>query len=498
MCLSRPAAKISEKRRVQCFNNLVMLNNASLMYRLENGKSPESLTELIQGRYVDPAKIVCPSGGAYAIDNKHDTCSCSLHNRLKYLTPNTELPVLQVSAQEQQEYERYKHRYEEFWGTVFDPLAMRITVGPRVKMELCVLPFANGSLYQEIKSFTDGKPLPIDTARIAPSAVASLVLVQGRKNIGDMMMMPGVPEALQADPTLTDLGWVGDRIALHVCDGTTILQVDPLRLRALDLPFGVKASVAQQVAVSSLLTAATLPTYVAIDVEDRDKAARLLENLSAKIFLQRGNIVGLPTALDAYRLPDHKKHKLYVLTYQLYAVKVRLHVALVGTQLIAATRPEILREVIDASTSPPSPDAPKAHVLFRLNRKGLNRFSDDLQLYWEEKARLACHRNTVAIDTLRSLYEVPVAEVPRLSEAKYGAVYFCPDHGVYEWDTRRNRVLCSVHGDRQDSRQNTHIDKRSSFAEFVEGIDEIVTTLRFQDDALITTVEIVRHKADGK
>ncbi len=490
-----PAAKIAEKRRVECFNNLVMLNNASLMYRMEKGKSPESLTDLIQGRYIDSAKIVCPHGGAYAIDGKHDTCTCSLHNRLKYLTPVTELPVLKVSSEEKQEYDRYKQRYEAFWGTVFDPIAVRMTVGPRVKLEMCVLPFANGSLYHDLKSYTEGKPLPLDTARIAPSAVTSIQMVQGRKNIGEMLkMVPGVPEALQADPTLTDLSWVGDRLSVHVCDGTQILQIDPLRLQPLDLPFGVKASLEQQAVVGAFLTAATLPTYVAIDVEDRDKAARLLETLSAKIFLQKGNVIGLPTGLDAYRLPDHKNHKHYVLTFQLYAAKLRLHVAVVGNQLVAATRPEILREVIDAAANPPTADPPKAHVLLRLNRKALNRLAGDLQLYWEEKARLACHRNTIAIDTLKNLYDVQVNEVPRLSEAKYGVVYFCPDHGVYEWDSRRGRVQCNVHGDRQDSRQRPALDPRSSFAEFVESIDEIDATLRFQDDALITTVEIVRRR----
>jgi hypothetical protein len=493
-----PSLKVAEKRRVQCFNNLVMLNNASLMYRLENGRSPASVDELIQGRYVDPDKVVCPHGGAYAVDAGGDTCTCSLHNRLRYLTPNTELPVLRVSRQEQAEYERYRQRYEQFWGTVFDPIAVRITVGPRTRLETCILPFANGSLYQSLRSALDDKPLPLDTARIASSAVGSLVLVPGRKNIAELLkMLPGVPEALRADPTLTDLGWLGDRLSLHVCDGTTILQVDPLHIKPLDL-FGIKAGVTEQAVAAALLTAMTLPTYVAIDVEDRDKAERLLEGLSARIFLQRGDVVGLPSALDAYRLPDYKKHKVYVLTFQLYAVKARLHVALVGGQLVAATRPETLREVIDAAANPPSEAPPQAHVLLRLNRKALNRFSDDLQLYWEEKARLACHRNAAAIDTLRGLYEVPVGEVARISEAKYGVVYFCPDHGVYEWDTRRGRVQCSVHGDRQDSRQGPRLDRRSSFAELIEGLDEITATLRFRDDALLTTVEIVRRKAEGK
>ena len=40
-----PEAKISEKRRIQCFNNLVMLNNASLFYRLEYGRSPATLSD---------------------------------------------------------------------------------------------------------------------------------------------------------------------------------------------------------------------------------------------------------------------------------------------------------------------------------------------------------------------------------------------------------------------------------------------------------------------
>src|SRR5262249_11976449 len=146
-----PEAKIAEKRRVQCFNNLVMLNNASMFYRLEYGRSPASLTDLIQGRFIDPAKVVCPHGGAYAFDTRRDTCTCSLHNRLKYLTPNAELPVLKVSTEERDEYQRYQARYQAFWQTVFDPLAVRITVGPRVSLDVCVRPVATGSLYHDLR-----------------------------------------------------------------------------------------------------------------------------------------------------------------------------------------------------------------------------------------------------------------------------------------------------------------------------------------------------------
>jgi hypothetical protein len=280
---------------------------------------------------------------------------------------------------------------------------------------------------------------------------------------------------------------------VHICDGNRIVEIDPMRLRPLDLPIGGRASISMQTAVSAALSAMTLPTYVSIEVEDRDKAARLLDQLAARIFLQGGKALGVSTALDAYRLPEYKKHTIYVLSFQLYAVKVRLHVALVGNQLVAATRPEILREVIDAANNPAAADAEKAHLLLRLNRRALDRLFNDMQLYWSEKARLACHRNTISIYNLLKLYDVPVDQVSRLSEAKYGVRYFCPDHGVYEWDTRRDQVFCSVHGNRQESRQNPRLDRRSSFAEFINNLDQVLVRLRFQEEALITTVEIVRQ-----
>jgi len=489
-----PEAKIAERRRVECFNNLVMLNNASMFYRMEYRKSPGSLSDLVQERFVDLDRVRCPHGGAYAFDGKGDTCTCSQHNRIKYLTPNAELPLLKASRDERDAYERYRRRYEELWQSSFDPIAIRITVGPKVKLETCVLPFANGSLYRDLQLWVDGKPRKLDTQRIAASAVVSLEAVHGRKNIaGILRQLPGVTEVLKADPTLTDLAWLGDRASFHFCDGSSILEIDPTKLGDLNIPLAGKLSLNQQTIPIFALAAASLPSYVSIEVEDRDKAGRLLEQLAGNLFLQRSQLFGLPKSLDAYRLPEYKKHTPYVLSFQIYAVKVRLHVALVGNQLVAATRPELLREVIDAAGNPEAKDAPQDHILLRVNRRALRRMQNDIQFFWEEKARLACHRNTISIYNLLKLYEVPIEDVPRLSEAKYGVRPFCPDHGAYSWDSRKDQVACNVHGNRQDSRQNALLNQKSSFAEFLESLDDIVVRFRFQDEALMSTVEIGRR-----
>ncbi len=489
--LVSPAFKISEKRRLQCFNNLVMLNNAALFYRLENGHSAGSLTDLIEGKFINPNKLVCPHGGAYAIDVERDTCTCSLHNRLKYLTPNVELNVLKVSSAEQQQYNRYKRRYESFWKSMFDPLAIRVTVDRTMKLEVCVLPFANSSIYRDLRNWLDETPQPIRTARIAPSAVASLVLVAGRERIRSFLrQIPGVPEVLAEDPTITDLSWIGDQLSLHFCDEDTILEIDPTLLKPLSLLGDV--SVSQQSYVAAALAAAILPVYLTIDIEDEEKASRLLQNLTSRLFLKGDNLVGLRTTLDGYRLPDYKQHKVHVLSYQLYAIKVRIYVTLVDGRLVAATKERTLREVIDASTNTKEAERRTGHALLRLNRRALNQLHDDVQIYWAEKSRRACHRNIMSIYNLVKLYEVPVDRADKLADAKYGVTYFCPDSGRYQFDPKRDQVVCTVHGNRQDAQQNLGLDAQSSFAKFINGIDEIVATLKFEDTHLLAIVEIVR------
>ena len=278
----------------------------------------------------------------------------------------------------------------------------------------------------------------------------------------------------------------------------TIFEIDPTRLRPLDFPLVGKVSLDKQALVTSLIMAATMPVYVTLDVENREKATRLLEHLSRQIFLEGGELGDLKTSLDAYRLPDYKAHALYVFSGRIYAVKIRLHVALVGNQLVAATKPEILREVIDASTAKETRPPAQAHMLLRLNRRALKRLYDDIRLYWAEKSRVACHRNIVSIHNLYKLYGTPIAQISRLSEAKYGVRYYCPDGGVYAFDPKHNQVVCSVHGNRERSRQEQRGEAKSSFAQFFESIDEVVASLRFRDDALIATVEIVRSKGGGK
>ncbi|MEW4490446.1 hypothetical protein AB1L42_20340 [Thalassoglobus sp. JC818] len=487
-----PKFKVAQKRRLQAFNNLVMLNNASLLYRMESGRSPESLSELAQGNFYDPEKVVDPVGGAYDWDADRDTATSSVFNRIKYLTPIVELDVLQVSNQERQEYARYKSRYEALWREVFDPIAMRLSLTDRkVQVETLILPFANSSLYGQLQSMVEGSPQMMETGQFASSAVGSLQLLPGRKRVGQMMkVVPGVQEVLESDPTLTDLSWLGDRVAIHYFDDSMIFEVDPFKLKRTDQLFGI--GVPEQTAISAVLAATSLPVAVVIDVEDVDKAGRLLDQLGSEIVLKGEPIAGLSTEFDAYQLPDYDGHHVYVLSYQLYAVKVRLYVSLTNNQLVAATTLDGLQKSIDAIAAQVEADPQPGHAELRINFAAMNEMETDLQLYWNEKLRQAAYRNVMPIYLLVKLYDVPIDEVNSLADSKYGVTYFCPGGGEYRFDETRDQIYSSVYGNRQGARQPLVMPEQTPFSEFYGSLESLSARLKFQDNSLIGTIVIER------
>jgi len=66
--------------------------------------------------------------------------------------------------------------------------------------------------------------------------------------------------------------------------------------------------------------------------------------------------------------------------------------------------------------------------------------------------------------------------VDRLSDAKYGVTYFCPD-GEYRYDRERDQVSSTVYGNREDARQDLP-EERSSFDRVFDSIRDVRFTLR--------------------
>ena len=137
--------------------------------------------------------------------------------------------------------------------------------------------------------------------------LASAVMVPGRERISQYLnVIPGLADVLKADPTLTDMQWVGDRVGLHFCDGEMILQIDPTELSATKVPMVGKVPIQLQVMISAMVAAANMPVYVTLDVENREQGQN-------DFILYRGGEASVPESddRDAYvREIDHFLHCL--------------------------------------------------------------------------------------------------------------------------------------------------------------------------------------------
>ncbi|MCR9201060.1 MAG: hypothetical protein NXI04_20670 [Planctomycetaceae bacterium] len=487
--LFSPEFKVGERRRKQSLNNLVMLNNASLFHRLEYGRSPDSLTDLIEGRFISRNAIVCPQGGAYAFDAEDDTSTSSVFNRIKYLTPIRELKVLKISAQEKSEYDRYQSRLASFWKNYFTPVAIRLSTSKGFAADYCLMPFANNRDWRSMKMLLAEKASTLQLSGVAESVFATTNLMAGRQRLGDLLKsLPGVDGVLRDDPTLTDLAWLGDRASVNFCDAHTVLEVDPTRIRQLSFPMPLGFT--QQAAIATALFSAAAPMYIGIDVEDAEKANRFMEMLSSRVFLHQQDFGEFGAEIDAYQLPPYRDHAIYVVSYRIYAARIRFYAAVVGNQLLAATEPYVLNEAIDAATGDNPPREVSGQLALRVNTSAMKKLKSDLRTYWEERSRKASHRNIMPIYTLIHLYGASVAEVARISDAKYGVTYFCPD-GEYEYDVARDRVYSTAYGNREFALQKVEDAGSSSFEKAFSRLKEVLLSADMSEECLSGRIEVL-------
>ena len=175
-----PQLKLTERRRMLCYNNLRMIGHAALLFRTEHERSAQSLAELIKagccpGPFND-GSLRCSDGGAYTLSHDGMTGVCSQHGHAHFLTPCCENPVTQVTKPEADEYRNFLQEYNQYWRTFFDPIALRLQITPeRYRLETIVLPLIDNSIYTSLATALGGttenlESLPIPKKNIFTAA----------------------------------------------------------------------------------------------------------------------------------------------------------------------------------------------------------------------------------------------------------------------------------------------------------------------------------------
>ncbi len=538
-----PQLKLTERRRVICYNHLRMIGHAALLYRTETGGPPKSLAALAEAQCAPglfgAGILACPDSGQYSIAADGMTGVCSRHGHAQFLTPCLEIPVAEVSGAEADEYKAFLSEYNQYWRTYFDPIALRVQLTPkRFRVETVILPLIDNSIYTRLAETLGGEPEPLDALPVPNRNIFSLAF-----RLNKDALLAG-PKRRPADATgrtnpLTFLGLsdataerldlneflsrgLGNQVSLHVYDAHPTFDLNlPALTGMLAAMFSSReASLGgAELMIGAGIIALNSPVYVAMPVQDTQVVDRFLERVDAELAAgarKREGISFLSLDQDFYRFQLQQGQAARSFSLRFGPIKLRVFWARIGDGLYLASKPFILDDLYAAAAKPADTGAasisdrgPAGHALARIRPQSWNQVLTDFQLGWAENNREACLNNLGPLSSIGRTFIPPVPKTDQRSASasedlartvrefadKLQAVHsFCPEGGQYGLAPDGKAFLCSVHGSAQFPRQPAAPTETNALGKLMRELADLTATITFLPEGLRAVVTIERKE----
>jgi hypothetical protein len=533
-----PQLKLTERRRMLCYNHMRMIGHAAMLYRTEEGQVPGSLDALTKADCSPGAfnegQLRCPDGGKYTLSADGTQGFCSHHGHCQQMVPCCEIPPHRVSGAEADEYHAFLNQYNNYWRTFFDPVAIRVQVTPEhYRLETIVLPLINNSIYQGLAMALGGKPEALDALPVPKRNIFS---IQARFDKDALLKQDKVKDAITGERELRstlarDLGisekdaealdlvkfvmkGLGNQVGLHVYDAPPMFDLNTPKLLGLMLEMfngnGLQIG-SEEMLVSFLVSSLNAPVYIALPVQDEKIVDDFLNHLDKVLPLlskQRPGVGFFTFEQDFYKSKLKNKEETPARCYSLSIgpVKWRFFWARIGSGLYIASKAFILDDLaalhaerLRDKDKPASDPETTAHALIRVRAKNWNQVLDDYKLGWAENNRVACHNNLGPISSVGRA--VPVndrsgeergLEAQRLADQLYAVHFFCPEGGKYVLSPDGKTCSCTVHGTARDPRQEVAPNDAAGPGKVLQQFDGLTASLTFLEDGLHAVIVIQR------
>jgi hypothetical protein len=376
-----------------------------------------------------------------------------------------------VTQGEARAYRRYARAYESLWSGYLDPVGIRLSRQEKSwAAETFVLPLADASLYRNLSRITGAEPIVGGAGPVAPTTV---MLVSLRLDPGFVRRMDDDPLALEKrlGANLRDvlLEGFGDRLTLGLLDDRLLFDFDLVEF----LGGAIRWNVTRDMALAPLLAAANLPAYATVSVKDRERVRAFLDALRDGAVRDEARDAGsFALRVGAYDLIGPPGSTVETLTVSIGAFRIRLFFELRDDVLVVATRPEVVREVLDRGRPDPDP-APYALKL-AVYPERWEKLKPDLMIGYEEAARQGCRRALLAREPFHSLGEAVMRRT-------LGWVPRCPDGGEI---LVHGGLECSIHGRPTRPRQEGAPPATSPARRLVDSLKSLSVTMVFEEDGL--------------
>jgi hypothetical protein len=530
-----PQLKLTERRRMLCYNHLRMIGHAALLYRTEFGKWPTSLEELARTNtspgLFGEGELSCPSGGRYTLSADGTTGVCSHHGHALYLTPNIEIPVTEVSGAEADEYDAFLEEYNAYWRTYFDPIALRLKATPQqYRVETLVLPLIDNSVYTGLAAALNGQPEALDTLPVPKRNIFSLALRLDKERYLKEMKSDSKnsqDELLRGlgagDKSLTDAKvreflskGLGNQAGLHVYDSYPTFDLNVSDLLGMIFTSGAAGRSNpienEFLLIGMALVSLNSPVYLAFPVKDERVVDDFLDSLDVEAAAgtrqqkgQRDDWFSFKWDYYKFNLKDGQTARAFAI--QFGPAKLRFFAARIGRGLYLASKSFILEDLAAQQpeiTTPAAADKETVgHAMARVRAEHWNEVLPDFNLSWAENERDACLNNLGPLaDISRALTATAPGQPTAPSDINRAVLdqadrlhavhYFCPDGGSYVVSPDGKSVSCTVHGTALAPRQPSSPSPASAAGRAMRSLNDMTATLTFLPEGLRATVVINR------
>jgi hypothetical protein len=222
--LSGPELRIGEKRRLETITTLEMIKNAALFYLFEHpGAKTPTMETLVSSGTIDKRNLYTEPGDKISWDPGKFQAKSNRFGRMGFLTPNIEIPVEKISAQEKREYETFRNNYQDYWRRYFDPIGIRISAGDNVALSMTILPLLDNSEYNRTLSDIGGKPVVLEPLpRSNKTALHFSFHINPESN--DVRQLQSVTIHMLPGRDQAAVEWLGERVEFWVEDSVGLQQ----------------------------------------------------------------------------------------------------------------------------------------------------------------------------------------------------------------------------------------------------------------------------------
>jgi len=530
-----PDLKLTERRRMICYNHLRMIGHAAMLYRTQFGKPPESLEQLTEAGCapamfatdrsdrLGASTLYCPCAGKYTLSSDGTTGACSHHGHARELLPCCEIPLERVTRDEAKEYRQFVEAYNRLWQRYFDPIAIRIQLTPKqYRAETIILPLLDNSIYTGLATALGGEPEPLDALPVPKRNIFTVAVrwnkdellkdkheFRGFLHEVDHMGITRRPGA----PSIEDFlrKGVGNQLSMNIYDATPMFDFNfPGFLGEVMGQFGgmriMRGPNSEMLPISFLIASLNSPVYVAVPVKDAQIVDKFLEEMDAMLaeLARRPSEGGfMPVDFDFYKVPlAGKDERIRCYAVRLGPIKWRIFFARLGDGLYVASKAFILEDLAalegKANKEAGKDAGPAAHAMMRIRPDHWNEVLPDFRLGWAEGSREACLNNLGPLSSVARAMaasgkgEVKAAEVHREADKLHAVHFFCPDGGKYELSAGGKQVTCSLHGSAAAPRQLAAPSPSSPIGRLLKDFAGATAELTFLEDGLHAVVTIQR------